>query len=483
MHKVPCPLQIAAQTYGSHPAIISGNKVITYKEYYDMAGSVRLGLSEHHVKPGHRVGIVANNSWQYLILLQALFRLGSVACPVSPRFPEKSILAILEKIDCRTVIDPLDILSSSGSRHIQKIDLNDFFFKKTQTQRESNDPALRPDLEAEATIVLTSGTSGVPKAVLHILGNHYYSALGSNENIPVQPGDRWFLSLPLYHVGGLGIVFRMLVGGGAVVVPEGKETMEVAVARHDVTHVSLVSTQLYRWLNAGVSRKTADTLKAVLVGGGPVPTSLINQAMEAGLSIYTTYGLTEMASQVTTTTPNDPKNRLLTSGKVLGFRDLKIEGRNILVKGRTLFKGYVEKGRVTLPVDDDGWFQTDDMGTMDNEGYLSILGRKDNMFISGGENITPEEIEKQLCMLSGVAEAVVVPVKDREFGNRPVAFIKTYGQKDIAPPVLVADLEQHLPRFKIPVAFYAWPKAANKESIKLQRHKLKRLAESMWREQ
>jgi O-succinylbenzoic acid--CoA ligase len=289
------------------------------------------------------------------------------------------------------------------------------------------------------------------------------------------------LSLPLYHVGGLGIVFRMLLGGGTVVIPECKEDMDTTVARYGITHVSLVSTQLYRWLAQGVSKKTTSTLKAVLVGGGPVPASLVKRASQAGLPLFTTYGSTEMASQITTTAPKDPGNRLFTSGKLLEFRNLKVDAGEILVKGKTLFKGYVSQGKVTLPVDNEGWFRTGDMGALDGKSYLAFRGRKDNMFISGGENITPEEIEMQLCLIPRIARALVVPIKDNEFGFRPVAFVKTLGNKSLDHEALAADLEKHLPRFKVPLAFYEWPKEEDQGGIKPDRSYLRRLAESWQR--
>jgi O-succinylbenzoic acid--CoA ligase len=274
----------------------------------------------------------------------------------------------------------------------------------------------------------------------------------------------------------------MLLGGGTVVIPESKEDINTTVEQYGITHVSLVSTQLYRWLNRGVSKKATSTLKAVLVGGGPVPASLVSKASQAGLPLFTTYGSTEMACQVTTTAPKDPEDRLFTAGKLLDFRSLKIDEGEILVRGKTLFKGYVSEGKTTLPVDNEGWFRTGDVGELNGEGYLAFLGRKDNMFISGGENIHPETIERQLCLVPRIAEAVVVPIEDNEFGFRPVAFVKTLGNKALDQKGLAADLEQQLPRFKIPVAFYEWPKEEDKGRIKPDRSYLRRMAESWQRE-
>jgi O-succinylbenzoic acid--CoA ligase len=122
------------------------------------------------------------------------------------------------------------------------------------------------------------------------------------------------------------------------------------------------------------------------------------------------------------------------------------------VRGETLFAGYVEGAAIDRPLDTDGWFRTGDLGELDADGYLRVRGRKDNLFVSGGENIQPEEIEEVLCRLEGVEDAVVVPIPDPEFGSRPVAFVRG-GRLDDPTRAL----EPLLPRFKIPVAFHRWP--------------------------
>jgi o-succinylbenzoate---CoA ligase len=482
MHKINCPVQKAADTFGAYPAIIADKAAISYKQLCPMVASLAFGLGKKGLRGGQRIGIIADTCWEYVVLLQALLRLGAVVCPVSPRFADKGIVELLETIGCCTVIDFLGRLSSAVSKHIRKMHFNDVRGCLSWDHEGcGGSPGLMTDLDADATIVWTSGTSGSPKAALHSYGNHYYSAVGANDNISVEPGDRWLLTLPLYHVGGLGIVFRMLLGGGTVVIPKTKEKIGETVEQWGITHVSLVATQLYRWLKEGMRPKTIGRLKAVLVGGGPVHASLIRRGLKAGLPLFTTYGSTEMASQVTTTAPGDPEERLYTSGKVLEYRDAKIDREEILVKGKTLFKGYVAGSETVLPTDNGGWFRTGDLGRLDGRGYLTCFGRKDNMFISGGENIVPEEIERQLSLLPHVVEAVVVAGKDKEFGYRPVAFVRMERGKSIDPAHITSSLEDSLPRFKIPVAFYKWPEHGEKEGIKPDRQYLARLAQSLRR--
>lgn len=479
MNKIRCPLNAAAERHENLPALIADNKVILYGEYGQLVISAAVRLKEAGVAKGERVAIVSGNTWEYPILFFALLRLSAVVCPISPRIPPKAILSLLDKIDCRTVVDPVDRLSTQKSDRLRKIAFDTII--KPQESRVDNATVMAcGDSDRDATIIFTSGSSALPKAVLHSLGNHYYNALGSNKNITIQPGDRWLLSLPLYHIGGLGILFRTLLAGASVIIPAYKETIAESIEKHHVTHLSLVSTQLYRLLDSGLSPATGGRLKAVLVGGSAVPASLITRAHENGLPVYTSYGLTEMASQVSTTSPGDSLEHLLTSGRLLAYRNLKLDDDGeILVKGETLFKGYIDRAVTTLPVDDDGWFRTGDLGRLNSNGYLEVAGRKDNMFISGGENIHPEEIERTLCLLSEVSEAVVVPIKDQEFGFRPVVFIRSQEGSRIDKGEVVSYLEGYLPRFKIPLDFHELPNEAAKGRTKPDRRYLAKLAEDL----
>ncbi|MFQ5571910.1 MAG: o-succinylbenzoate--CoA ligase, partial [Rhodothermales bacterium] len=331
-----------------------------------------------------------------------------------------------------------------------------------------------------ATVVFTSGSSGRARAALHTFGNHFYSARGSNENIALRSGDRWLLALPLYHVGGLGIVFRCLLAGATLVVPEPEESTGEAVSRYGISHLSLVATQLGRLLREGLPRDPG-AMKAVLLGGSAIPPSLTREAHARGWPIHTSYGMTETASQVATTPPGASLADLGTSGRVLRYRRIKVEDGEILVKGKTLFQGYVEGDTRHPSCDSEGWFHTGDLGTLSTDGFLRVYGRKDNMFISGGENIHPEEIERALCMLDGVRQAIVVPIADATFGHRPVAFVQTSGEAPVLEE-LALHLAPVLPRFKIPTTFYAWPEAASTSDMKVDRAYFQRCAMQVHRE-
>jgi O-succinylbenzoic acid--CoA ligase len=224
----------------------------------------------------------------------------------------------------------------------------------------------------------------------------------------------------------------------------------------------MVATQLRRVLQDDDT--PPPSLRAALLGGSALPASLTDWAHERGWSIHTSYGMTEMASQVATTPPGASAQTLRTSGRVLPHRTCTIApDGEILVRGPTLLEGYVTKEGRNDPRDADGWYHTGDVGRIDSDGLLHVEGRQDRMFVSGGENIQPEAIERVLTRHDDVLQAAVVPVPDETYGQRPVAFVRSRArsEEDRVPEalqeVLRDSLAAELPRFMVPDAFYPWP--------------------------
>ncbi len=467
LERVPCPLRATALAAPEAPSIIRSEDTLTFRDLDRRVSAAAENLAESGIEAGNRVALYLPKDERYIVLFLALIRIGAVACPISTRLPPVGVAPLLRKAACEALIAEDEALfeSTETARKVRPVALLEDGVDHIETPKPLDIPLVLP-----ATIVFTSGSSGAPKAALHTFGNHYYNALGSNENIALDAkrGDRWLHSLPLYHVGGLSILFRCLLAGAAMILPEPGAPLDRAIAENSATHVSLVATQLLRMMREE-SVPALETLKAVLLGGGPVPSELVEEAARRGLPIHASYGLTEMASQVTTTPSGASSEKLRTSGQVLPHRQVSIspEGE-ILVRGETLFAGYVEGEAVDLPLDERGWFHTGDLGDLDEDGYLDVRGRKDNLFISGGENVQPEEIEDALRRLDGVEDAVVAPVPDAEFGFCPVAFARM-ADGTPPPPDLAAALEPILPRFKIPVAFHEWPEDAGQVGMKVDR--------------
>ena len=475
--EIKCPVAQAAEKYGDQPALVERNRTITYSDYHALVGQLAASLSASGVGRGDRLALVLDKSIEYAATIMAALRLGVTACPVSTRLPAGARDEQIEQINASHVVIDAEGQPEPPDTATVAIDAKDLYSLTEKADLQA--PTLR--LDQPATIIFTSGSSGRPGAVLHTLGNHYFNALGANENIPFGPNDRWLLSLPLYHVGGLAILFRAALGGGTVALPHPDTDLKDNIFDLGITHLSLVPTQLFRLLqNVKDRSRLSSQLKAILLGGGPLPDRLIQKALGYDWPIIPTYGLTEMASQVTTARPGDGTLRPFNSGRLLKYRELTISGEDeILVRGETLFAGYVDGAQVSLPVDDDGWFATGDCGYFDPEQKLIVTGRKDNMFISGGENIHPEEIEDALCNLPDVIDAVVVAVDSEEYGARPVAFVLTQSGGEIDIEKILSGLAETLPRYKLPNHIFPWPEDDNHGSLKTARARFKELAVQM----
>lgn len=441
----------AVERYADQPALITGNIRLSYRQLDEQTEAIATRLANAGCTKGDRVAVLVSSTFDGVLLLAALLRLSAVAVPVSTRFPAGQISSLLEGICCRVLItDTADIFSHTPFTVLPLQEC----MQASYTTSTALHPAAPTD---DATILFTSGSTGTPKAVLHTLDAHLHSARGSQQNIPLAPGNAWLLSLPLYHIGGYAILIRTLLHGAAMVIPQPEVSLRDTLLHSSVTHLSLVSTQLYRLLQDAEAVSRLRTLHAVLLGGSAIPPALIEQALAEGLPVHTSYGCTEMASQVTTTRGRT-QEELLTSGALLPYRELYIDRTGeILVRGTTLFRGFVQGERVEKAVDTDGWYHTRDTGFIDGNNLLHVTGRVDNMFISGGENIQPEEIEQALLAYPGILQALVVPVSDAEFGERPVAFVWTAPDAEFDETAIRHFLTERLARFKIPLHFFVEP--------------------------
>ncbi len=464
-------MRLFLEKYMNMPAIITEEEIITYSDFKKRIFSMCSNLVDVGIKRGDKVAVFSQNSWEYVVCILALLYIGAIVVPVSTRWPQLQVENALINVGCNFMLISKNIPFSIHG--IKTFCLEDMVLYISRPSFQNDYIDITND--NEATIIFTSGSSGRPKAALHTLKNHYYSALGSNMNINFGPGDIWGIFLPFYHVGGLSIIFRAIISGGAIAISTKKEPLYISIKKMNISHVSLVPTQLYRIIKSNIKLDILKNLKAILLGGAPAREKLVKTAKDMDFPIFTTYGSTEMASQITTTKPYDTLKHLLTSGKILPYRELKIaDDGEIMVRGKTLFKGYINKRDLEKPFTKEGWFRTGDIGYIDKDGYLNVIGRKDNMFISGGENIQPEEIEKSIANLKDIIDVIVVPVEDIEWGYRPVAFV--WSDKHINEDYIKKRLENYLPRYKIPDRIFNVAKDIKNKGLKLNREQFKRLA-------
>lgn len=302
--------------------------------------------------------------------------------------------------------------------------------------------------ERPMAVLFTSGSGGQPKAVALSRRAFAASAAASARRLGWRDGDRWVLALPPAHVGGLSILTRCLAARRTVVLGAGHDPSELLhlMTLETVTMASLVPAQLVRLLAAQPGAAPA-WLRAVLVGGGPCPAALLVEGRGRGWPLLPTYGLTEACSQVATVAPGEGP---VGCGRPLDTVEVRIVAGEIQLRGGTLCDGYVEGGRVVPPLDEDGWFATGDLGGLDGQGNLHLAGRKDDLIVTGGENVAPAEVEAALRECPGVAEGLVVGVPDEVWGQVVGALAVAGAGGAPAAAELARFLARRLAPFKCP---------------------------------
>jgi O-succinylbenzoic acid--CoA ligase len=408
-----------SQSCPDRTALVADGAEMNYAELEAEATWVARRLAAHGVRRGSTAALTMHPRREQVVLAHALMKIGATLLPLNPRLTDAERAAIVE------AEEPIVDLDDPGEL----------------TQTEADLPLLgEHDMDDVCARVLTSGSSGTPKPVGLTYGNFLWNAVGSGFNIGVDPADRWLCCVPLSHIAGLGIVMRSVIYGTAAVVHDGFEVDRVAASLESdgITVVSVVATMLTRLLEAGADLSAP---RAILVGGGPVSEERLEEALAKGATVVQTYGMTETCSQVTTLAPADARRKIGSAGRPLLTTHLRIEEGEILVQGPTIAPGCA---------DGDGWLHTGDLGHIDEEGFLYVKDRIDDLIVSGGENVVPAEVEEVLLRHPEVADAAVVGREDPEWQQAVTAVVVLESGSQVTPDDLRRHCAGSLAGFKVP---------------------------------
>jgi len=409
-----------SQSCPDRTALIADGDEVTYAQLEAEATWVARRLAAHGVRRGSTAALTMHGHREQVVLAHALMKVGATLLPLNPR------LTAVERAEIVAAEEPIVDLDDPG----------------LLTQTEADMPLLgEHDMDDVCARVLTSGSSGTPRPVGLTYGNFLWNAVGSGFNIGVDPADRWLCCVPLSHIAGLGIVMRSVIYGTAAVIHDGFDVDRVAASLEEdgITIVSLVTTMLTRLLEAGADLSGP---RAILVGGGPVPQEPLEEAIAKGATVVQTYGLTETCSQVTTLAPADSRRKLGSAGRPLLTTHLRIApDGEILIQGPTVAPGRADEG---------GWLHTGDLGEIDDEGFLYVRDRLDDLIVSGGENVVPAEVEEVLLRHPEVAEAAVVGREDPEWQQAVTAVVVLESGSQVTPDELRRYCAESLAGFKVP---------------------------------
>ena len=474
-------------------ALIIGEQRWNYGELNQMVNVVCARLQEAGVQAGDMTAVLLPNSLLYVCLVHALARLGAILVPFNTRLTPTELGWQLKRVAAHWLLVD-KIKPELLIENCEQLIVNESWLNAT-TQFTIHDSSFT--IHNHQSVAFTSGTSGKPKGVPLTFANHFYSALASGYRLGIDPNDIWLSVLPLYHVGGLAVLFRSCLYGTAVSL---HTRFDIETINHDldsnpITLISLVPTMLHRLVQSRTFWPAA--LRLILLGGAAATPDLVERANSLPralkgdpLSVISkpftdhrspitthrpplvapTYGLTEAASQVATMLPADATQKPGSVGKPLLFTQVKIvdeageerpsgEIGEIVVTGPTVMAGYFSRDMGQSKIVNvaarrfarQSSIATGDLGYLDDDGDLWLVQRRSDLIVSGGENVYPAEVEAVLRQHPAVTEACVVGIPDEEWGQRVVAMVQVVeGETAVSPDVLITFCRQHLAGYKIP---------------------------------
>ncbi|MGX7263743.1 o-succinylbenzoate--CoA ligase [Enterococcus crotali] len=465
----------------NHPAFYWQDEVWSFA---DIGREVRQWAVEFSSKIPYeekRVALFSRNSKEMYFSILALWELGKELVLLNTHLSLQELHYQLTDAEVNLVVVSTERLPFlSELTQIMSIEMS----KSTSTEESLMESPSLYQLEATASIMYTSGTTGNPKGVIQQFSNHLASALATQENMSISPDDCWLCPVPLFHISGLSIIVRQLVLGCSLRLYSKFDATVVTkdLAEGCGTVISVVAIMLKELLENYPKKGYSSNFKAMLLGGGPISPKALEKCERYGIPVIQSYGMTETCSQVVALRFEDAALKIGSAGKPLVGMHIKIvdayqiqlkenEVGEILLKGKNVVSHYLhgEKWQ-TVKWTTDGWFKTGDMGYLDEEGYLYLVSRLSELIISGGENIYPTEIEHVLQEFPGVKEVAVVGEIDDKWGAVPVAYI--VGDPMITVEKINTFAKTYLAKFKLPKRIYLCHSLPKTASGKLAKHRL-----------
>lgn len=464
-------LRAQANASPGSPALVAGGEVLDFATLNARVGETCARLAQLGAMEGDVVCTILPNSVDHARIALACARLALVFSPLNARLTVPELAWQLNHLQADFVISESDALARQlrtarvravmVSNWSEVIGVHSVSAKRVIERWPTGQPA---------AILFTSGTTSKPKAAMITRENIFFNAVGSSARLGTLPTDRWLMCLPMFHIGGLVMLFRAVLHGACVQLAPKFESAAInnALDHDGVTLVSLVPTMLHQLLESRQASPPA--LRAILLGGAAASETLLHRAFEAGYPIATTYGLTEATSQVATsdivrrddTVPSSTAAPKFGSvGKPLLFATVRIAAENgghaplgvigeICVRGPMVMAGYFQETTRSLV---NGELRTGDMGYLDADGDLFVVQRRSDLIVTGGENVYPAEVEAVLREHAMVLDACVVGLMDPVWGQRVAALIvaKPGGTLDVAE--LDRWCRERLAGFKMPRRF------------------------------
>lgn len=456
----------------------------TYEELKNHTCRLKAWLNEHwayfHTP---KIALEANSSDDLFLTMGACWNLGLPFASLDTAFISRTKI---DRVDPEIFFGRTKMaLDKFDSMHIPALTYDSI---KACQPDASSIPSI--DSDNPFACLFTSGSSGRTKLVPCRRRQIEHSTTNSPLLLKPDPNGLWLHCLPLNHIGGVSIIPRSILNKTGIYRAESFDAETIATIISEDSRIQIVSfvpTMLKRLLEQD-NFKPNPNFKAILLGGGPVSPEILKEAHARNIPVLTSYGMTETCGMIAVE-KYEPKNDI-SAGKLLGDNEIQIvteenkpapsgETGNILLKGPQVFEGYDDEENNREVFNEENWFNTGDFGSLDSSGRLTVEARRTDMIITGGENVSPYEVESIINKLPGVAESAVTGIPDEEWGQKIIALL-TFEIKEFEDiPQIKAALKQLLPPYKIPKEFYTIQELPKTSLGKIQREKVQAMAREL----
>lgn len=467
-----------AELNGNGSAIILQKNEFSYDEILTLVKKAVNYFLNIGVEKNNHVAIISDNNLEFILAVNALWFIGAIPIPLNPNLKKNELESLVKKSDCNFITVIGGLRDNEIDKQIEIIE----FSTESINDYKSDAEIVSYDSSKICLMMFTSGSTGLPKCVKLTFNNLFYSAKSADLEIKHSVSDNWLASLPFFHIGGFSIITRSIISGCRLTLHLTLKSKDLisSIQKIRPTLISLVPTMFMKM--AASFDKPWDELKIMFIGGGPVNPELLNIVKSSLWPVQIVYGATETSSMVTICSTSNLIENGISAGKPLDGVNITfaesesvINGTKgkIIIKSKSIALGYYNSINEESKQFEPGIYFSNDIGCFDENGNLQIIGRNDDVIISGGENISLYEITKLLSESKICSDCLAIGVKDEKWGQ---SYIIITDSKVINIENEINNfLSRKIAKFKMPKGIFRIEKIPRNELGKLKKGELQKL--------
>ena len=459
-------------------AVVDGGRRLSYEQLNRRVNRLAGALQQEGLVKGDRISILAYNCLEFVEVIMAAAKLGLILVPLNWRLTPSELTFMLQDSGTETLFfDPelaetaRELITSVSLKRSIVLGAKELSGCRAYEALLADTPEGEPrpggeiDLDTPHIIMYTAGTTGRPKGAVLSQGASFWNALNLNLAMDFTSNDRDLLVLPMFHIGGIGLfTLPMLYVGGTIVIQrtfDPAATLKLLADEKISLFFGVPAIFLFLIQHPDFNSKTFEHVRLAMSGGAPLPVNLVRQYHEAGIILQQGFGMSEAAPSIATLGKDQALAKVGSIGRAVFHLDAAVvnddmnelprgEVGELVIKGPNVMQRYWNRPEATEEAFAGGWFHTGDLARMDDDGDIFIVERKKDMFISGGENVYPAEVENVIYELSQVSEAAVIGVRDDKWGEVGRAVVALKEGASLTQTELIDYLKERLAKYKIP---------------------------------